>query len=729
MRSFKGTIAYILLVAIVTGGLFGFARQTLAAPNNAESIAMLQRKLQEMEDAKQKSYAEKDRVYQLWLAAKQNMYDKCSWGNQNSFNADLTDASLGTADAVWRTNDCTNANREEQRTRQAFRTAMAFSSSIEKQQASYYKKLQELQSSPNTSLSDEEVRDLNLQTESVVRMGNEDQYARAPDMKGAGYGMPDCDLGAALIPGSESNFDFAYCVNYVFALIAYAALSLASWFLSLAGLLFDYVIKYTVLEMAARVSDLTVIGEIWALLRDIVNIVFIFVLLYIGIKTILGINSEDTKKLIRNIVIMAILVNFSLFFAKVIIDASNMASVGFYKSITGDVTVGASEGARLADRFVRPMGLTSIFNANEGDGFASRMAEEGFWHIVIMGVGGSMFIMLVVFTFLYASVLFVIRFVAVIFAFIFSGIAFMSWILPQTKKYWSQWWELLLGQAIFAPLYLFMIYFVLLLNEQLFMGLGDGAMGNSLSDSLAQTPESLKDQGSNLMAPVLKFLIIIGLLNAATALAKSFASKGSSRVAGFVGKGTGVVDRWRNRLQSAAWRNTGGRGAAAVDATVGRVARAIPLVGGVYNNTVGAVTGTMRSAPGADPKLGAKSYNQAVIDDKREADKKKKETADQQRKDAAVDKTKQLIETIKTGKMTPTALRTLNKDTIKKITDYDEEAFMDVAGMLTANQLEILTTELSNKARSKMKAKIQAYTGTFTDAKDFLRTNPFGSMW
>ena len=64
------------------------------------------------------------------------------------------------------------------------------------------------------------------------------------------------------------------------------------------------------------------IKTIWVLLRDTANITFIFILLYAAIKQI--VMGEVATKTLKNIIIAAVLINFSLFITKVVIDVGNM---------------------------------------------------------------------------------------------------------------------------------------------------------------------------------------------------------------------------------------------------------------------------------------------------------------------------------------------------------------------------------------------------------------------
>src|SRR3989344_550097 len=66
------------------------------------------------------------------------------------------------------------------------------------------------------------------------------------------------------------------------------------------------------------------VSAAWAVVRDLSNIFFILILLYIAIKTILGLGGSEVKKTIIMVVITALLINFSMFFTKVIVDTTNI---------------------------------------------------------------------------------------------------------------------------------------------------------------------------------------------------------------------------------------------------------------------------------------------------------------------------------------------------------------------------------------------------------------------
>src|SRR3990167_3133674 len=79
----------------------------------------------------------------------------------------------------------------------------------------------------------------------------------------------------------------------------------------LSGTILNYIIWFSVVRMKSNV-DAAGIDAAWGVIRDVANMGFIFILLYAAIMTIIG-QGQDNKKLIVNVVIAAVLVNFSLF--------------------------------------------------------------------------------------------------------------------------------------------------------------------------------------------------------------------------------------------------------------------------------------------------------------------------------------------------------------------------------------------------------------------------------
>ena len=120
--------------------------------------------------------------------------------------------------------------------------------------------------------------------------------------------------------GELCGFGFSGEISWCFGYILYmVAVNVTSWGAAMAGKFLDFFLD---LSLQSSTYGNGFITEGWKILRDIANLSFIFILLYVAIRTIFG--DGGAKKTIITVVIMALLLNFSLFFCRVIIDASNI---------------------------------------------------------------------------------------------------------------------------------------------------------------------------------------------------------------------------------------------------------------------------------------------------------------------------------------------------------------------------------------------------------------------
>ena len=94
--------------------------------------------------------------------------------------------------------------------------------------------------------------------------------------------------------------------------------------------------------------------------------VFIFILLYAAISTILQYGNYQLKNVLAKIIIAALLINFSLMIGKMVIDASHILAWEFYNRI--DVNDTANEAAKAAKKAVEEeVGTEKLFPEVKGD--------------------------------------------------------------------------------------------------------------------------------------------------------------------------------------------------------------------------------------------------------------------------------------------------------------------------------------------------------------------------
>lgn len=247
----------------------------------------------------------------------------------------------------------------------------------------------------------------------------------------------------------------------------------------------------------------------WVKVRDLFNITFIFILLYTAIRTIIGSASVNTKKMIANVIIAAILINFSLFITRIVIDAGNILAIGFYNAATANGTVSMSETISQA------LGISQLFNTNQ---LSCTVCTPFF---VISAI--QIIVLLTAFTvLLYAAGLFFVRIVALIFLMAISPIGFMGDVLPKIQEYSKTWRETLYGQVMVAPV--FLLFFYLIVN-----------IGTGLD-------ESFKKDGNNMeFIFYFKFILICLLLGAAAKETKKMTGAIGGAIEGVVKAAVGIA--------------------------------------------------------------------------------------------------------------------------------------------------------------------------------------------
>lgn len=391
------------------------------------------------------------------------------------------------------------------------------------------------------------------------------------------------DVANAATIGQAIWSGFINSLSTILAYIFYLLLGIVSLVLMLAGKLLDFVLQYTILDWKVNligdgtdmVPGLTGINIAWKMIKDLMNIAFIFILVYEGIKLIIGIGTRQAaKNFIFGVVLASVLINFSLFFTKILIDASNIFTVGIYNSIivdasynlnlppdptkppppTGSGTVYKIGG--MSYPFMQRLGLTSLFSANTFTNLTNQTG--GMINAMMLPLLGIVLFLIVSFVFLAAAAMFAVRYITLIILLVLSPVAYMGLALPGMRSQANQWWESLNGQLIFAPLFMIMIRLVLVL-----MGSKGFISGANWGDLIAGT-DTASDYRQSSIGLVFNFAMIVGLVIAALVVSKSTAKKGSayigqltSRVTSFTGGaimggtarlGRGTLGRYGNNI-------------------------------------------------------------------------------------------------------------------------------------------------------------------------------------
>ena len=318
---------------------------------------------------------------------------------------------------------------------------------------------------------------------------------------------------------SLTEFSMSACILKFTYVVFY---QLGGWLLGIAAVLFNFLISYT-LDSSFLRSDF--ISHAWGVVRDISNMFFILILLYIGIKVLLNMGGHETKSMISSVIIMAILINFSMFFTQIVIDSSNIVALIFYNKTSSIDKDGKAVIDSISGKPDLAGGLTQSFNPAyklDADFFTAGVTDSMLIGITLISGGIMLFAAYALFV---SGFSFLGRLIELFVLIIFAPFAFMSYVIPALShaKYvgWGSWSERLISVAFMAPIFMFFLYFIFLL-------LGKDMFTNAI------TTEGTLATLLNLIIPA---AVVLTLLLKAT----EFAKKGSGQFGEAVMNGAKVA--------------------------------------------------------------------------------------------------------------------------------------------------------------------------------------------
>ncbi len=359
--------------------------------------------------------------------------------------------------------------------------------------------------------------------------------------------------------------------NCLGSIVYYLIFVPATYILVLAGWLFDITIAFT---LSANILNSDFAKNGWVVTRDLANMFFIFILLYIAIATILEIAAYNAKALLARLIIVALLLNFSLFFTRVIIDASNILGLAFYNSINATARAGdigqASELVKFFD--VKPKGisagLVSSFDPQRLLGVTANnakvvveFAKNDAGKLIFIYLFSAAIILTAAWAFLSVAFLFITRTAVLWFLMATAPIAFAAMILPKTREIFTKWWGELMSKSFCVAVFLFFLWLITMFAEKgVLNGLsprgggkfGGGFLSSSSADFLFVAIIIL------LQFSVLLIMIIVAkqqtqkMCGAVAGFSMNMVSGLGSKAAGFLAGGVGGF-ALRNALGGAAF--------------------------------------------------------------------------------------------------------------------------------------------------------------------------------
>lgn len=326
-------------------------------------------------------------------------------------------------------------------------------------------------------------------------------------------------------------------------------------------------LKAIVLTVLIMPDKVEVVKEGWNITQGLANILIILVLVFIGLATILRIKEYETKKLLPTLIGVALLINFSPVIVGFIVDVSNIIANFFLGlgSWESTVTVWSMIGNYFKDVIGIMTNLGDVWSVI-GDVIGTTFL--GIVLILFFGYSSWIYFLVTALLFVRIIVLWVLM--------ILAPLAFLSYILPASRKLAKEWWQQLVQWSIIAiPIGFFLMLSFKVLEETTQIGGFFNTSGLSASTSAA----GIQDTGTGVnfgnftsrlgdaLGTMLVPLVSIVMLHIGYKLSRHHMPAAASQIIGGIEKGMKMF------AGTAVVAATGGAAAGLAVKGLGRMAR------------------------------------------------------------------------------------------------------------------------------------------------------------
>lgn len=335
-----------------------------------------------------------------------------------------------------------------------------------------------------------------------------------------------------------SFFDLFAPIITIVNIVLGVILGILRWVMWFLGTTIFVPLLETTLSLDANSLVTGAVTAGWVYIRDIVNMFFILVLIIIGFGTMLRLESYSYKKLLVNLIMMALLVNFSLVIGRIIIQIADAAQFSFLTLDSSGNIVGVRElFKRLNATQLGSVldGFRSFFgNISSGaDASAALTATFSLFMQFMLELG-------VIITFAAMAIFMLIRTVVIWALLILSPAAYALAILPATASLANKWWTNFIKYVIFAPLFAFFLKLTeyiytkgIGINTSAQSLLGDKDLITALNDLSRQQQIDFK----TLLELLMLYVLVLGFLWAGLLITKQLGIAGAGAIVGMATKG------------------------------------------------------------------------------------------------------------------------------------------------------------------------------------------------
>ncbi len=321
-----------------------------------------------------------------------------------------------------------------------------------------------------------------------------------------------------------------------------------------------YIISF-ILQISVNVVNSPAVQSGESVTLAIANLGFVLAIIIIALATILRQETYGVKQILWKLVVAAILVNFSLPIAGVIIGFSNSFSTYFMKALPGgggaagfaDALAGAFSPHRpFLDIQLDPNATATSVGVDAGATLAS----------IVTPLYGLVFALamltVTIITLATLVAMLLIRYITLSILLILMPLVWLLWIFPAFSSHFSKWWSEFLRWTFFAPIVIFFLYLsistasLMSAANKTASGTGASRAGlalvgfDSASDSglLAGIKGFAKGAAAVLIGDLMQMIVVLGLAIGGFVAANKLSITGASVGMGAMKAVRGAVQGW-----------------------------------------------------------------------------------------------------------------------------------------------------------------------------------------
>ncbi len=329
--------------------------------------------------------------------------------------------------------------------------------------------------------------------------------------------------------------------------------------------------------MSTTIIESPLVKTGFGITLQIANMGFVVAIIVLAFVTIFRLQGYETKKIFRNLILAAILVNFSFTIAGLVMDGSHVFAKFFLTAMMGDTPNVENITANLAHSLNLQLLNTAKPSVDALENAAG--ASQSFFLMLSSLALTIIYNSAIVITFFTIAGMMFVRYVIISLLLILMPAAWVCWIFPALSGNWKKWWDTFLRWNIFLPVMLFFLYLALRTSEEI-----GASMAGASGYSTAKAAAGFSIFDATILTAITQGIVQIGLIFGGMMAANSLGIAG----AGFMYNTTKSFAGWATGagyLQGRWQRGFGGGGSAAGKGPGGGP-------GGVGGGTPGMFSGT-----------------------------------------------------------------------------------------------------------------------------------------